>query len=414
MPITRFLPPAFSKRRYRIFVAGQAVSVLGNWMQQVALAWLIYRLTGSVFFLGLAGFLQQIPHLVIAPVAGYFIDRVPRVRALIAINTWLGLMASALAFLTLSGVARVEAFLAMGVLIGIGNACEATTRQSLIGAIVEERALLPSAIGFSSAIQNAGRLIGPAIAGMLLQVFSEAVCFSINAVSFIAIIGALLAMRLEDTPPAQKKTDSAQIRETLAKLTALPVARYLLPSASMVALCALPMTQLMPSVAVDFFGGNAATVGTLLSSLGAGALCGALFLAMQKGHRMQFRLVQVAPVIAGIAMISFSFSRTLWLSMPLLAIQGMFVLLTSVSTNTLLQQSVDDSWRGRVIGLYFMCYIGLAPIGNLLAGTIAAHVGLGRTLALNGLVIIMAAIIAQVRLRGRQGAMERLRESVRV
>lgn len=415
LDLTRFLPPAFAKPRYRIFAAGQAVSVIGSWIQQVALAWLVYRLTGSVFYLGLTGFMLQIPHLFIAPVAGFLIDRLPRVKTLIAINVTLAALASTLALLVVSGVSRIEPYLMLAMLIGICNACEAPARQSLLGAIVEDRALLPSAIGFNSVLFNTGRMIGPAIAGFLLHHVSEGVCFSLNALSFVAIIGALVAMRLKDDAidPA-KAAAPPEIRSTLERLWSLPVARYLLPSASAVALFGLPLNQLMPSIAVDFFEGNPGTVGLLLSSAGAGAMTAALFLSMQSNHRMQLRVVQFAPLVAGAALVLFSVSRTLYVAMPLLAIMGAFILSTSVSTNTLLQQSVEDSWRGRVIGLYFMFFLGMAPLGHLLGGTLAAHFGLRPTLAFNGLMMILAAVVAQVRLRKNPAVYAGLCESVRL
>lgn len=414
MPLARFLPPAFAKPRFRIFAAGQAVSVVGSWIQQVALAWLVYRLTNSVFLLGLAGFLLQIPHLFIAPVAGFVIDRVPRVKALIAINSALCLLSTILAALALADVTRIEPYMALAVLIGICNACESPARQTLLGAIVEDRALLPSAIGFNSVLFNSGRLIGPAIAGVLLQAFSEAVCFTLNALSFIAIIGALFAMRLKDEPSPSASQTRTPVGETIRRLVALPVARYLLPSASAVAMFALPLSHLMPSLAVEFFGGDARTVGVLLSSSGFGALSAALVLSMQKSHRVQFRLVQVAPFIAGLALVAVSQSRSLWLTMPLVAVVGAFVLSTSVSTNTLMQQSVEDSWRGRVIGLYFTFFIGMAPLGNLLAGALASNFGLSATLAFNGAMMALAAVVAQMRLRASPGGMTRLRESVKL
>ena len=411
-----YLPPAFTKPRYRLFAAGQALSVLGSWIQQVALAWLVYRITGSVFLLGFTGFLLQIPHLFIAPVAGFFIDRLPRSTLLMAINAWLAVLAFLLAALAFSGVAVIWPYLVIASLIGIGNACEAPTRQSLIGAIVEDRALLPSAIGFNSALFNGGRMIGPAIAGMLLLRFSEAVCFAINAASFVGIIGALAAMRLPESQSLSLRsatTGSLDVRGTLARLARIPVARYLLPSASAVALCALPLNQLMPSIAVDFFGGDAGLVGILLSASGLGALAAALTLAMQRNHRLQLRIVQVAPIVAGVALMAFSQSRTLWLSLPLLSIVGAFVLSTSVSTNTLLQQSVDDDWRGRVIGLYFTFFLGMAPLGNLMSGWLASHVGLGPTLLLNGSIMATAGLVAQVRL-ARDARRETLRQSVKL
>lgn len=413
--LTDFLPPAFSKPRFRLFAAGQALSVVGSWIQQVALSWLVYRLTGSVFLLGVTGFLLQISHLFIAPVAGFLIDRLPRAALLIAINAWLALMAALLAAFALAGVDSVGLYLTLAALIGIGNACEAPTRQSLLGAIVEDRSLLPSAIGVNSALFNSGRMIGPAIAGVLLTRFSEGVCFALNALSFVGIIGALIAMRLPETQTLSLRAapGGLQIRDTLARLAEIPVARYLLPSASAIALCALPLNQLMPSIAVEFFGGDAGLVGMLLSASGLGALTAALFLAMQRNHRVQFTLVQVAPVLAGVAMVALSQSRSLWLSLPMLSVVGAFVLSTSVSTNTLLQQSVDDDWRGRVIGLYFTFFLGIAPLGNLLSGWLASHVGLGPTLMINGTVMACAGLVAQLRLR-RDGAHARLRESVKL
>ena len=381
----------------------------------MALSWLVYRITGSVLLLGVTGFLLQISHLFIAPIAGFLIDRLPRAALLIAINAWLAMLAALLAALALAGVESITLYLALAVLIGVGNACEAPTRQSLLGAIVEERSLLPSAIGVNSALFNSGRMIGPAIAGVLLTRFSEGVCFAINAVSFVGIIGALIAMRLPDTQSLSLRVapGSLAVRDTLARFAEIPVARYLLPTASALALCALPLNQLMPSIAVGFFGGDAGLVGTLLSASGLGALSAALFIAMQRNHRVQLTLVQVAPVLAGIGLIAFSQSRSLWLSLPLLVLVGAFVLATSVSTNTLLQQSVGDDWRGRVIGLYLTFFLGIAPLGNLLSGWLASHAGLGPTLAINGAVVAAAGLLAQVRIE-RDGARVRLRESVRL
>jgi MFS family permease len=397
-----------------LFAAGQALSVLGSWIQQVALAWLVYRLTGSVFLLGLTGFLLQIPHLFIAPVAGFVIDRLPRAALLIAINAVLAVLAGLLAVLALAGVENVTIYLTIAFVFGVANACETPTRQALLGAIVEDRALLPSAIGFNSVVFNTGRLIGPAIAGVLLSRFSEGVCFAINAMSFIGIIGALIAMRLPETQSLSLRATVAplDIRGTLARLATIPVARYILPSASMVALCALPLNQLMPSIAVDFFGGGPNVVGLLLSGSGAGALMAALYLSMQQNPRMQLRLVQIAPIVAGLALMAFSQSRSLWLSLPVLAVVGAFVLTTSVSTNTLLQQSVDDAWRGRVIGLYLTFFIGMAPLGNLLSGWLASMVGLGPTLLIDGALVAGAGLIAQVRITRHPGTRAELRRSV--
>jgi MFS family permease len=337
------VPPALQKPRFRLFALGQVVSILGSWVQQVALAWLVYRLTHSVFLLGLTGFVLQIPHLLIAPVAGLVIDRLPRVRLLIAVNVVLSGLALGLAALAFQDAPDVRLVIGVALLVGIANACESPTRQSLVGVIVEDRHLLPSAIGFNSVIFNTGRLIGPAIAGILLLRVSEAWCFVLNAVTFFAVIAALIAMRLPDAPPATTSAARPRFRESVARLAELPVARYLMPSASAVALFALPLTQLMPSIAVAFFGGDQGTVGLCMSASGLGALASALFLSWQRGNARQLSLVRIAPLVGGLALVLFSQSRSLWVSLPLLSLIGACSLATSASTNTLLQQSVDDA-----------------------------------------------------------------------
>ena len=409
----RFAPPAFQMPRYRLFAAGQVVSVLGSWIQQVALAWLVFRLTGDVFLLGLTGFLMQIPHLFIAPVAGFVVDRLPRVRLLIAINLVLSVLALLLAALAFQPDPDVRLLFVLALGIGLANACESPTRQALLGTIIEDRALLPSAIGFNSVIFNTGRLIGPAIAGLLLLRVSEAWCFILNASSFVAVIVALIAMRLPDTSAHRGSTGAPlPIRKTLERLAELPVARYLLPNATAVALFALPITHMMPSIVVAFFGGDQGTVGLCISASGAGALTSAAFLSMQRGNTLQLRMVQIAPAIGGAALIAFALSRSLWLSLPLIALIGACSLATSASTNTLLQQSVDDAWRGRVIGLYFMFFVGFAPLGHLLTGALASHLGLTATLALNGALMILAALVARIRLSADPTAEARLRSSL--
>jgi MFS family permease len=412
--LATLVPPALQKPRFRLFAAGQVISVLGSWIQQVALGWLVWRLTGSVLLLGLTGFVLQIPHLFIAPVAGFVVDRLPRVKLLVAVNLALAAIATTLALLAFQPEPNVHLLLGVALLSGVANAFESPTRQALLGAIVEERALLPSAIGFNSVVFNSGRLVGPSVAGVLLLYVAEGWCFLINAASFFAVIAALLAMRLpEAATRAQGAGERIALRETVGRLLALPVVRYLLPSASAVALFSLPLTHLMPSIATAFFAGGQGTVGMCISALGLGALSIAGFLSMQRGYARQLRMVQLAPLFGGVALVAFSLSRSLPLSLALLVVIGAASLATSASTNTLLQQSVDDAWRGRVIGLYFTCFIGLAPIGNLLAGALASIVGLAPTLALNGTLVALAAVVARWRLAADPSAATRLSESLR-
>jgi MFS family permease len=405
-----FLPPALSKPRFRLFAIGQAVSIVGGWIQQIALSWLIYRLSGSVLLLGLSGFLTQIPFLVFSPFAGALTDRLRRVRMLIVINFVLAGLASLLAIMAWAGVGEVRVYLAIALFAGIATSFETPVRQALLSIMVEDRALLPSAIGVNSMMFNVGRIIGPTIAGVLLLRLPEAWCFALNALSFGAIIIALIAMRLPDPKPVRKEGQKGiALRETISYLGTHPAARYLLPTVTAVAVFALPYQHIMPSIAVAFFKGDASTVGVLMSSVGAGALVAAVILAMQSGWQKQLLFVRVAPFAVALTLIAFSQSRNLTLSMLLLSILGGCILLTSASTNTILQQSVPDSWRGRVIGVYIMCFIGMAPLGNLFTGAVAERFGLGPTLAFNGCMILLAVGMTQFRFSRNPGAMERLK-----
>lgn len=407
------LPPALSKPRFRLFALGQAVSIVGGWIQQIALSWLIYRLSGSVLLLGLTGFLTQIPFLLFSPFAGALTDRVRRVRMLIVVNVVLSGLATLLAVMAWSGATEVRIYLAIALCAGIATSFETPVRQALLSIIVEDRALLPSAIGVNSMMFNVGRIIGPTIAGVLLLRLPEAWCFALNALSFGAIIIALIAMRLPDPMPEPREGQKGiALGETIAYLRLHPAARYLLPTVTAVAVFALPYQHIMPSIAVAFFGGDASVYGLLMSSVGVGALISAVTLAMQSGSRMQLLLVRVAPFAVALTLIAFSQSRNLTLSMILLGILGGCILLTSASTNTILQQSVSDSWRGRVIGVYVMCFIGMAPLGNLLTGAIAERFGLGPTLAFNGCMILLAVGITQFRFARNPTALERLKQDL--
>jgi MFS family permease len=365
-----WVPPALTKRRFRIYTVGHVISVTGGWVQQVALAWLVFRLTNSIFLLGLTGFLLNIFYLLLGPVSGLAADRLPRLPALIVIDLVLATLSIWLALMGLAGVTNINAYLAVATLIGIASAFEMPMRQTLFKDIVEDRALVTSAIGVSAMVFNVGRMVGPALAGVLLVYLSEAWCFVINACSFAAIIGALLAMRLP---------------------RALP---------------------LMPSIVAHFFDGRSSTVGLLMSAAGFGALTSATYLSLQPGYGRQIRLVTVAPLAVGCALGAFAWSRTLPLSMLLLAALGASVLVSVNATNALLQQSVPDAWRGRAIGLYSMSFAGTAPIGNILAGTLAERIGLAATLTLNGALIIAAGVFARRRLHNHPEALRGLMRSL--
>jgi MFS family permease len=408
--LAMYLPPALSKPRVRIYAAGHAISVLGGWLQQIALSWLIYRLTGSIFLLGLTGFLLQIPYLLLGPFTGAVVDRVPRLPLLIAIDLILAALAATLAVLAAVHVTDIRIYLTIATLIGIASAFELPARQSLFTAIVDDdRSLLPSAIALSGVIFNAGRMVGPAIAGVMLLYLSEAWCFAINAVSFFGIIAALVAMKLppQTIHPISPTGHQPTFFESITFLWSLPAVRFLLPMTACVGLFGVSYIHLMPSIAHTFFDGTSSLVGLLMSGAGIGAMSAAGFLSMQRGTSRQARLVTIAPFVLGLAILLFSLSRTLPVSFVLLAVMGCSIMLTSASTNVLIQQSVPDAWRGRAISLYSMSFQGMAPLGNLLAGAMASWIGLPTTLALNGVLILAAACVLHWRLRLEPGALLR-------
>jgi MFS family permease len=408
-----WLPPALRKRRFRLYTAGHVVSVTGGWIQQVALAWLVFRLTESIFLLGLTGFLLNIFYLLLGPVAGLAADRVPRLPTLIAIDLVLAALSVLLAAMGLAGMESISAYLAVASLIGIASAFEMPIRQTLFKDIVEDRALVPSAIGVSAMVFNVGRMLGPAIAGVLLAYVSEAWCFAINALSYVAIIGALVAMRLpRPSAPAGVGAKSEGFWANLGVLLSFPAVRYLLPTVAAVGLFATPYVSLMPSIVAHFFDGRSSTVGILMSAAGLGALSAATYLSLQPGYSRQIRLVTVAPLAVGLMLTAFAWSRIFPLSMLLLAALGASVLVSVNATNALLQQSVPDAWRGRAVGLYSMSFAGTAPIGNIITGSLAERIGLAATLSLNGAIIIAAGLLARRRLHNHPEALRGLMRSL--
>jgi len=399
LPRGPWLPPALTKPRYRIYAVGMGISLMGYWVQTIALSWLVYRLTGSVFLLGLAGFMQQIPSLVVPPIAGMLADRLPRVRLVVILNTVLATMATLLAVCVWSGVTDVRAYLSLAFLTGCVAASEAPNRQSLVGAIVEEPALLPSAIAFHSVIFNTGRMVGPTAAGLLLLVVSEAWCFLINAISYIAVLIAFRMIGLADGDRAvASESFLAMLRSTADRVVRLPVARYFLPLVTSAGLFAAPYQALMPSYVAEVLGGGTGTLGLLVGAAGAGALSAAIYLSLQTGGGTQLRLVQLAPFSLGLAVIGFGASRWLPLSCLCLFATGASIMFTTASTNTLLQLSVEPGWRARVIGIFQMSFAGVNPVGSLLAGALAARLGIGLTFILNGICVIAVGLLIRWRL----------------
>ena len=384
---------AFRHRNFRLFYAGQAISLLGTWIQQIALSWLVYRTTGSAFLLGLVTFSSQIPMLIFLPLAGLISDRHDRRKVMLLAYGLASLQALTLAVLTLTGAIRVWQILLLGFSYGVIMAFETPARQSLISQMVTPREDLPNAIALNSVLMNSGRLIGPTIAGLLLMFISEGWCFLINAVSFIAIVASVLMMRLAPRaarPGRASMTQDLAIAARYAWAT-LPI-RLFLFLVALISLTASPYTVLMPIFARDIFGGDAHTLGFLVGSAGLGAVIGTIFLSTRPHVHGLSGLVPFTAVAAGVALMLVGVSKTYWLSLGFMAILGFGIIVTAASVNMMLQSLVEEEKRGRIVAFYAMAFLGMAPLGGLLTGSVASQIGAPATAMIDGACCVLGTL----------------------
>lgn len=395
---------ALRHRNFRLFFFGQLLSLPGTWIQAVAQSWLIYRLTDSAALLGLAGFASQFPVFLMAPLGGVLADRFSRHRLLIGTQLASAILALVLAALTLSGAVQVWQVFGLATLLGVVNGFDLPARQAFTVQLVG-RADLPNAIALNSSAFNAARLIGPAVAGVLVAAAGEGWCFLLNGMSFATVLVALLAMRLEPVGrTVQTGSMLAQILDGVRYVRGhLPI-RSLLLLLGMVSLAGMPYAVLMPVFAQRILGGGAQSLGILMSCAGGGALVGALLLAARRSHGGLGGWVPWAAFGFGLGLIAFSQSRSFWLSAALLVPTGFAMMVQMAASNTLLQMMVPDALRGRVMSLYSMMFMGMAPIGALLAGGAADVIGAPMTVAAGGALCILAAFWFRRRLPRIRGA----------
>jgi MFS family permease len=383
---------AFRHRNYRLYFFGQGTSQIGTWIQLIATSWLIYRLSGSAFLLGLAAFALQIPFLVLAPFGGVIVDRLVKRKVLYA--TQGTALAQSLVMFALVASGRIEPWhLVLGNLVlGVVNAFDSPARQSFLVELVGGREDLPNAIALSSALMNGARFVGPMIGGAVIASAGVAWGFGLNSVSYLAVLGALAAMRT--APRAPEPGAGGWAGELLAGFR---YAYGFLPTRSALLLLAAvsffvqPYQSLMPWFAKEAFHGNSATLGMLIGAGGFGAVSGMIYLATRSSIRGLLRRLPVSAALAGLALTAFSFTHALWLALPLVFLTGMGIMLTAASTNTVLQTIVEDRLRARVAALYIMAFLGMSPLGALLAGTLSRYAGPPLTLAIGGLCAAGAA-----------------------
>jgi MFS family permease len=369
-----FAVRALRSKNFKLFFAGQGISLIGTWMTRIAMSWLVYRLTGSAALLGVVGFASQIPAFVLGPVAGVWVDRWNRHRTVVWTQALSMVQSFALAALTLAHIITVWEIVTLALMQGLINAIEMPARQSFMIQMVDRREDLGNAIALNSSMVNGARLIGPAIAGVVVAAVGEGYCFLADGVSYIAVIVSLIMMRIAAQParPSGRKV-LHEVLEGWRYVTGSVPIRSILTNLSLVSLFGVPFSVLMPIFASKVLGGDANTLGLLMAASGVGALAGAMSLAVRRSVVGLGRRIVIATALFGAALMVFSFSKVLWLSMLALCVAGYGMMQQMAASNTILQTIVEDEKRGRVMAFYSMAFQGMAPFGSLLAGSLASR-----------------------------------------
>jgi MFS family permease len=400
---------ALGHRNYRLFFSGQLISLIGTWMQSVGEMWLVYRLTHSSLLLGTAGFFSQIPVFILAPFGGMLADTRDRRKILVATQTSAMILAGILAALTLTGVVRVWHVFTLAALLGIVNAVDIPTRQAFVADLVARDDLM-NAIALNSSMFNGARVVGPAVAGILVASIGEGWCFFANSVSYIAVITGLMMMTFAGQRQRKQQMEISafeHIAEGFRFVFAAPAIRALMMLLGAVSLFGISYAVLMPIFADQIFHAGAHGLGILMGFSGGGALIGAITLAFKKRVKGLGTWVTVSAAMFGVGLMAFSFSRHFWLSCALIVCAGFAMMVQMSSSNTLIQSMVPDRLRGRVMAVYSMMFMGMAPLGSLLAGSVAERIGAPHTVALGaGLCVVAAGVfgyfLPQIRPHARE------------
>lgn len=385
---------ALKSRNFRLFFYGQSLSLIGTWMTRVATSWMIYRLTRSPLMLGLASFAGQVPLFFLAPVAGVLIDRWNRHRALIATQILSLVQSFSLAALAFTHTATVTNIILLMLFQGFINAFDMPVRQSFVVQMVDRREDLGNAIAINSSMVNVARLIGPAVAGVLIAGVGEGFCFLIDGISYIAVILSLFLMHVKPfAGRGEQKRFLAEMREGWQYVTQSVPIRSILLLLALVSLLGTPYTVLMPIFAANILHGGAHTLGYLMACIGVGALAGAVSLARRPTVLGLGRVIPISAAIFGGALIAFGLSRLVWVSMLFLLATGFGMMRHMAASNTILQTILEENKRGRVMAFYAMAFAGMAPFGSLLAGVVADRIGAPETVVLSGALCIAGAVV---------------------
>lgn len=387
-------------KNFRLFVEGQSLSLIGTWLQMVALTWLVYKMTDSALMLGIVGFAGQIPMFVVAPFAGVFADKWDRHKMLLLTQSLALVQALLLTILVFLNIIQIWHIITLSVVLGIINAFDMPIRQAFVFDMIEDhKEDVGNAVALNSSMVNAARLIGPSIAGILIATVGEGWCFLVNSISFIAVVVSLLRMEIKVKPKSAKEFRVfEQLKEGFNYSFNFAPIKNLILLLALVSLVSTSVTLLAPVFAKIYLKGGADTYGFLIAAYGSGALLGAIYLLNKKNVLGLGKLIVLAVSVFGISLIFFSFSRMFFLSTVLMFFAGTGMMLHIASTNTLLQTISEESKRGRVMSFYTMAFRGMSPFGSLIAGSLGTYIGAPSTLILTGIISLIGALIFYLKL----------------
>jgi MFS family permease len=387
-------------KNFRLFVEGQSLSLIGTWLQMVALTWLVYKMTNSALMLGIVGFAGQLPMFVVAPFAGVFADRWNRHKMLLLTQSFALLQALLLTILVFLDVVQIWHIIILSIILGLINAFDMPIRQAFVFDMIEDhKEDVGNAIALNSSMVNAARLIGPSIAGILIATVGEGWCFLVNSISFIAVVVSLLRMQIKTKPkPIKDFKIYQQLKEGFSYSFNFAPIKNLILLLALVSLFSTSVTLLAPVIAKDYLKGSADTYGFLIAAYGSGALLGAIYLLNKNNVLGLGRIIALAVTVFGISLIFFGFSRIFFLSSILMFFAGTGMMLQIASTNTLLQTISEENKRGRVMSFYTMAFRGMSPFGSLIAGSLGNSIGAPATLVLSGGISLMGAFMFYLKL----------------
>ena len=404
---------ALRHRNFKLFVAGQSISLIGTWMTRLATSWLVYRLTGSALLLGVVGFSGQILTFLLAPFAGVWVERLDRRKLLVWTQALAGIQSLAMAALTLARVITIHEIILLAALQGLINAFDMPGRQAFLVQMVDDKQDLGNAIALNSSIVNMARLVGPALAGLVIAWVGEGYCFLIDGLSYGAVIASLVMMHVKPLDLRRvTATMLVQMKEGWSYVSTFKPIRTILLLFAVVSLMGMPFMVLLPIFAGKILHGGAHTLGFLTGASGVGALASAISLALRKTVRGLTTMIPVAAAMFGVGLILFGLSHVLWLSVLLMLVVGFGMMQGLAASNTVIQTLVPEDKRGRVMSYYTMAFVGMAPFGSLLAGALAHKLGAPHTVMITGAVCVVGSLWFTVQLPGVRAVMRPIYEEM--